>query len=274
MDLFEINQKTCNQDGVCAAVCPDGLIDFQKGGYPTPTAEAEEVCIRCGHCVTACPTGSLRHRDMSAEQCPPIKKDFQLSAEHCEQFLRSRRSIREYKNKRVPREEISRLIEVARHAPSGHNTQCVEWLVLDNRDELKKLAGVVSDWMRWMVKNKPEIVLPIHMDRIVGRWDEGTDSIFRDAPAVIVAHGEKDSRLAPAACVIALTYLYLAAPGSGFGCCWSGLLTSAATAFPAMIEALALPDDHQCFGAMMIGYPKFGYQRLPLRKPPRITWRP
>ena len=39
MDLFEINQKTCNQDGICAAVCPDGLIDFQKGGYPTPTAE-------------------------------------------------------------------------------------------------------------------------------------------------------------------------------------------------------------------------------------------
>ena len=38
-------------------------------------------------------------------------------------------------------------------------------------------------------------------------------------------------------------------------------------------EALSLPEGHQCFGAMMVGCPGFGYHRLPLRKTPDITWR-
>ena len=37
--------------------------------------------------------------------------------------------------------------------------------------------------------------------------------------------------------------------------------------------ALALPAGHQCFGAMMVGYPQHRYHRLPTRKTPNITWR-
>jgi hypothetical protein len=39
-----------------------------------------------------------------------------------------------------------------------------------------------------------------------------------------------------------------------------------------MVKALALPDGRQCFGALMLGYPRFACQRLPLRKPPVISW--
>jgi hypothetical protein len=38
-------------------------------------------------------------------------------------------------------------------------------------------------------------------------------------------------------------------------------------------ETLALPEEHQSFGAMMVGYPKFEYQRIPMRKEAQITWR-
>ena len=155
--LFEVDQQSCQQDGICAAVCPIGIIDFQKGGYPCPSDEAEALCVRCGHCVAACPTGSLSHREMAVEQCPPVRKDLQLTAEHCEHFLRSRRSIRVYQDKPVPRADLARLIEVARYAPSGHNSQCAEWLVLDNKKELRKLAGIVADWMRWMLGNNAGI---------------------------------------------------------------------------------------------------------------------
>jgi len=36
---------------------------------------------------------------------------------------------------------------------------------------------------------------------------------------------------------------------------------------------LALPEGHVPFGAMMVGRPKYRYQRLPLRNEPQITWR-
>ncbi len=273
MKLFEVDQQTCKQDGICAAVCPIGIIDFQKGGYPTPIGEAEELCVRCGHCVAACPTGSLSHREMPVEQCPPVQKNLQLTAEHCEHFLRSRRSIRVYQDKSVPRADLVRLIEVARYAPSGHNSQCAEWLVLDNKNELRKLAGIVADWMRWMLGNMPGIALAWHMDRTLQRWEDGHDVILRDAPVVIITHAAEDNRLAPSTCTIALTYLELAATSMDLGCCWAGYFNTAATTFPPMKEALALPQRHLCFGSMMVGYPKFSYHRLPLRKLPSISWR-
>lgn len=271
--LFEVNQQTCNQDGICAMVCPAGIIDFQKGGHPTPHALAEEVCIRCGHCVAVCPTASLSHREMALVECPPVKKEFYLTAEHCEHFLRNRRSIRVYKNKPVSRDDLTRLIEIARYAPSGHNSQCAEWLVFSNSDELRKLAGIVVDWMRWMISNMPEIAQSMHMDRVIKRWEGGKDIILRDAPVVIVAHAEKENRAAPSTCTIALTYLELAAVSMGLGCCWAGYFNAAAVTFPPMMEALSLPEGHQCFGAMMVGYPKFSYHRLPTRRPPLVTWR-
>jgi len=273
VDLFTVNQQTCNKDGICAAVCPVGLIDFRKDSYPTPIADADEICIRCGHCVAVCPTGSFSHSEIPVDQCSPMQKDLRLTTEHCEFFLRSRRSIRVYKKKQVPQEDLNRLIEIARYAPSGQNSQCAEWLVIGNKDELLKLAGITVDWMRWMIGNMPEFALPMHMDKTVKRWEEGNDVILRNAPVVIVAHADKNNRLAPATCTITLTYLELAATGMGLGCCWAGYFNAAAITFPSMIEALRLPSGHQCFGSMMVGYPKFSYHRLPTRKPPRITWR-
>lgn len=273
MNLIQIDEQTCNQDGICAAVCPAGLIAFQAGDYPVPIPDAETICIRCGHCVAACPSGSLSHREMPSRDCPPVQPELQLNAAQCEHFLRSRRSIRVFKERTVPREELERLVEMARYAPSGRNVQCVEWLVIDNKKALRQLAGIVIDWMRWMLSHKPEIALSMNMERAVAGWEAGRDVILRDAPVLIVAHAPKDNLMAPAACTIALTYLELAAVGLKLGCCWAGYFHAAATTFPPMGQALKLPAGHQSFGAMMVGYPKFKYHRLPLRKEPPITWR-
>jgi hypothetical protein len=50
-------------------------------------------------------------------------------------------------------------------------------------------------------------------------------------------------------------------------------LPVAMTFYPPMAQALALPEGHQCYGAMMIGYPKHRYHRVPTRKEPAVTWR-
>jgi nitroreductase len=210
---------------------------------------------------------------MSVGECAPIRKELLLTPEHCEHFLRSRRSIRVYKSDPVARADISRLIEIARYAPTGHNCQCVEWLVFDNRDQLRSLTQIVADWMRWVMDNMPESDLSRHMDKMLKRFENGSDVILRDAPVVIIAHAEAGNRMAPSACTLALEYLELAAVSMDLGCCWAGYFSAAATSFPPMREALSLPQGHQCYGSMMVGYPKFGYYRLPARRPPSITWR-
>ncbi len=274
MSLFTVDQEKCKRDGICMAECPMGIIEMKdETSVPTPTDDADGLCINCGHCVAVCPHEALSLKTMTPEQCPPIQKDWLLSPEQAEHFLRARRSVRAYKDKPVDKDTISKLIDLASFAPSGHNLQPVRWLVIYDSDEVQKLAGMVADWMRYMIKEQPDMAAAMHMDRVVGKWDSGFDGICRGAPHVIVAHADKNNPTAPAASTIALTYLELAAQPLGLGACWGGFFNVAATFWPPMQKALGLPEGQANFGAMMIGYPKYKYHRLPLRNETQITWR-
>nr|WP_321468936.1 nitroreductase family protein [uncultured Desulfobulbus sp.] len=272
MELFTIDQQTCRKDGLCALVCPLGIIDGPPGQIPLAVANAEPLCIRCGHCVAICPSASFHHRDMDPALCPPVQPELQLNAAQSEHFLRSRRSIRVYRQQPVERATLQRLIEISSCAPTAINSQGVRWLVLDNRQTLERLAALVIDWMRWLKTEMPDLALSLHVDRVIERWQGGDDGILRHAPVLIVAYGEANSRMAPTSCTIALSYLELAATGLGLGTCWAGYFNAAANTYPPLREALPLSKDQQCYGAMMVGYAKFHYCRLPTRKHPDITW--
>ncbi len=155
MSLFEVDTSKCKKDHICAAVCPLGLIE-KGNGVPVPIKGAEELCVSCGHCVAACPTGAMSNRAMKPEQCTSIKPELSLKPEQAEQFLRGRRSIRAYKTDPVDRNVLSRLVGLASSGPSGHNTQPVEWLVIHDTAEVRRLSGFVIDWMRFTIKQNPE----------------------------------------------------------------------------------------------------------------------
>jgi nitroreductase/NAD-dependent dihydropyrimidine dehydrogenase PreA subunit len=272
MSLLTVDTDKCKKDGICASVCPLGIIDWSKGENPKPNSIAEEFCIACGHCVAVCPHGALSHRDMAVDSCQPIQKDLAITGAQAEQFITSRRSIRVYKDDPVPREAIEELIKVASYAPSGHNMQPAQWIVHDDRAELTRLSGMVVDWLRILVKENHPLVAMLHLDRVVERWEADYDIILRNAPVLVQVHAHKDNRTAPQGCTIAMAYLELAATAHGLGACWAGFFNMAPMFYPPIYEALNLPKDHQVFGSMMLGVPKFKYSRVPLRKKPDITW--
>ena len=274
MSLFTINQEKCKRDGICANTCPMGLIERKdEASFPSPIADAEKLCVECGHCVAVCPHGALSLKNITPDQCLPIREEWLLTPEQAEHFLRSRRSIRAYKNKPVGRELISKLIDIARFSPSGHNSQPVQWLVIYDAADVQKLAGIVIEWMRYMLKQQPDLANFLHMDRVVEGWEAGRDPVCRRAPHMIIAHASKENRFGPVASTMALAYLELAAPSFGIGACWAGYFNAAATLWPPMQKSLALPGDNISLGALMIGYPKYNYKRLPPRKEPQIIWR-
>lgn len=273
MTLFQVDPEKCRRDGFCLAVCPGGLLEMKdQDSPPTPIEGAEELCIDCGHCVAVCPHGALSQRSMTPEDCPPIKKELNISAEQAEQFLRARRSIRVYRDERVPRSELEELLHLASHAPSGRNARPLSWLVIETPAEVLRLAGLVVDWMKSMTEIQPDLARERHFDRFIERWEKGQDRICRGAPHVLVVHAPESDVLAPTAADIALSYLELFAFSRGLGACWGGYFNIAANFHPPMTEALDLPDGHRAMGAMMIGYPDCRYFRLPRRNPPTTTW--
>ena len=274
MTHITVDQEKCKFDGICSAVCPMGIIELKDGStVPKLAPGLEELCITCGHCVAICPHGALSLDGMKAEDCPPVRADLALGSEQAEHFFRSRRSIRTYQDKMVEREKLARLIDMAHYAPTATNSQQLQWLVVTSREQLHDLAGMIIDMLRYLIKEEHPLAKAYRLDRSVEAWEAGIDTVLRGAPALVVAHAPKGYALAQVDSSIALTFLDLAAPTSGLGACWAGFFMMAAAQWPPLQQALALPDGNACFGAMMIGYPKYDYHRLPLRKEAVVSWR-
>jgi nitroreductase/NAD-dependent dihydropyrimidine dehydrogenase PreA subunit len=270
MAILSIDEGTCDKCGICAAVCAGGLIRFREHEFPRLLPVADQVCLRCGHCVGICPTGSITHVDIPVEQCPPIEEKLQISLEQCAQLIKGRRSVRAYRERPVPRDEIIRLIDIACYAPTGHNEREVRWLVIDDRAKLRRFEEIGHDWMRDTIAGDPRMAAMF--TGVLKRMEAGHPDFIRDAPALVVAHAGRKGPTPAVDCALALGYFDLAANVAGLGCCWAGFFMMAANTYPALKEAVALPEDQRVYGALMLGYPKYARRRIPLRRPAAINW--
>ncbi len=274
MNQINVDREKCRHDGICAAVCPMNIIELKDdSSVPELAAGMEDLCIQCGHCVAVCPTGALSLDAIKTEDCPPVRGDLALGGEQVEHLFRSRRSIRTYKDKAVEREKIAKLIEMAHYAPTGSNSQQVQWLIINSREQLHVIGGMIIDMVRILIQEGHPLAKAYRLERSVAAWEAGKDTVLRGAPALVVAHAPQAYPLAQVDCSIALTFLDLAAPTFGLGACWAGFFMMAAAQWPSLQQALALPEGNACFGALMIGYPQYKYHRLPSRKEAAISWR-
>lgn len=274
MSLFTIDQDKCKRDGLCAKECPMQIIDFpNQDMFPSSSEAAEQFCLDCGHCVAICPHGALTLKETPLAEYIPVQKELLPDSQQIRALMLSRRSIRRYKQTPVPHGVLEELIDTARHAPTGSNQQQVYWTVVESPSETRQMASRVIDWSKTVLDYIPDEAMKVRLKRLVDAWDAGQDRILQEAPHVIVAHAPVDHRSGATDCVIALTYLELYAHARELGTCWAGYFTTAVNAYPPLKEALGIPAEHQCFGALMIGYPQVEYKRIPKRREAHVTWR-
>jgi nitroreductase/NAD-dependent dihydropyrimidine dehydrogenase PreA subunit len=275
MSFLTIDSTKCKKDGLCAGECPLMLIEINPAtSIPEAVTDAGERCLKCGHCVAICPHAALSVAGIDIQDCIPLRNDLLLSEDHLRQLIKSRRSVRKFQDKIIEQEKLSRLIDIARYAPTGGNSQQVQWLVFNSPVEVKKIAAATIDFMKGLINKNHPMVEKYNLHRMVNRWDSGVDGILRGAPALIVAYSPKQSGLATIDGTIALSYLDIAAAAFGLGCCWAGFFMIASSQSPEVLKILNLPEGNVCTGGLMIGYPKYIYHRIPPRREANIVWRP
>lgn len=279
MNHIVIDQKKCTKCGICSTVCPISIIDLEdKDSFPTSTKG--EVCMNCGHCLSACPEGALTLENMSIDQCPLVPTEQPLNVEQLNNLYRTRRSIRVFKEKPVDRQILDKIISMCRYAPSSHNRQPVHWVVLSGLEKVKRFSAMTIDSLRYLQKKQPALAKQISVDQVIKDYEAGSDPICLNAPHVIFVQIPIEGRdtdfvtnfTEMAGGVIALNHLELALASFGLGGCWAGYIPASVSMWPPLRNALEMPKSHMTCGAMLVGYPKFQYYRLPQRDEPKIKW--
>lgn len=263
-----VNTEVCKKCGSCRDECPFDLIVDGRDGFPKLRPAARKTCIACGHCVAVCPVQALSLPEMPVtpallpDDCEPWPASARIDPDEAERFLRSRRSIRTYKSDPLPQDMVEHLINVARFAPSAHNGQPARWIITRSRETTRRLAELTVEFMA--LNN----VFP----GVIRNWNAGRDKILRGAPHVAIVHAPEDGLNPAEDCSLAAAYMELAAHAHGVGACWAGFLMEAAEGYTPIRELLGVPEGHGIYAALMLGFPKFRYRRIPRRRPAEIRW--
>lgn len=151
--------------------------------------------------------------------------------------LLTRRSVRKYqKNRKIDKETVKEIIEAAQYAPTAHNKQPWEFLVVEDREILEGL-------------------------RSKQRWT----SFAKDAAMVIFVCGDVNNSFSrnkedekwsfvDVDCALATQNLLLAAHAKGIGTCYCGCAPMQRVV-DEISSWLNLPENIRPFAIITLGYP-------------------
>ncbi len=287
--MIKVDNEKCTACGMCAAVCPAVVLE-QRGN--TMSIAHPKSCIQCWHCIAVCPSDAVTCDEFALHTFDTIAGEPQPPEyQQAKSLLLNRRSVREFKDQEIPREILEELVTIASHAPTGHNAQGVNLCVITDRnlingtDEkiLARLAGLSS-----VIGSKPVTTfvqaLAGHekadslretregMERFAKSAGHAHHHIFRDAPALVIAHTAPGQFIGKDDCVIALTHMMIAANSMGLGATWIGYLVGAAAFDRSIKTALGVPMFNTLQAAIILGWPKYRYKRRIPRKPVPVKW--
>ena len=182
--------------------------------------------------------------------------------------IKTRRCVREYKKDQVSDEEIEILIDCARYAPSGFNMQPWNFLVIKNKDIMKKLSESGKKSMIPLLEPMKDSSKKAS-DFLVFLKTKGTN-MFYDAPVLVIILGNKKVPTVDWDCSMAAQNMMLAAHSRGIGSCWIGGVLPALMDEKILNELGVLPD-YKAIAPLIFGYPK-GSAEMPQKLDSEVKW--
>lgn len=271
MPIFQVDVEKCRRDGICSKVCPAQIISNDDNGLPFLVGGGAERCIGCGQCVAFCPHGAASLDGLPMESVRKVDKKLLPLPEAVTELMQTRRSVRVFSDKKVPREQVEEVTGMAGYAPTAKNQRKIRWIILEDAARIKELVNLVADWMDDLAGTSPETPLQRSLKVMVTMVRKGKDPIFRGAGQVAVCVAQNDP-WGKSDAGIALSYFELAAHALGIGCCWAGYFTSAAENSPEIRRILGLNEGEMVGGAQMFGYPGIRSTFTPPRRPLAVSW--
>lgn len=198
------------------------------------------------------------------------RETFDIPADTLLNFIKFRRSTRQFQTQKVEEEKIKRIIEAGRYIPTGGNRQNVRYIVV--RDQLQQLRGQILKRLHAFATEAAEDAFSKHYhDRFLTMYENylkdpcGEDKLFFYAPLVLLTISSE-----PLSAALASTGMELMANALGLGCLYSGFSTRAINTDDDCRTLLDLAETENVITTLVIGYPDVKYLRTAPRKAPNV----
>lgn len=256
MPILGIDYEKCVNSKNCLRICPRYFsVDNEQNRVVFEDANNE--CNLCGRCIAACPSDAIQYEDIGEVLTFEEAQDPSTLIEYdtLHKFMSAKRSMRAYKNKKVPRNVMEKVLNSMKYAPAGANMRNLECTVISDKDVIKKLSDAVIDAL--IAINHPRYSEGAKRAREIG-----FDTVFYHAPHVLIVHSSHPEDQMNS--TIALTYGMLSAQALGLGSCWIGLAIRVLKANKELRENVAGVIGN-VWGVIAIGYPNQIFYRVPPR---------
>jgi len=291
MTRIVVNPELCKREGLCQTVCVQGVF-VQEEKSAVPTVTREEACFDCGHCVAVCPGDAISHSSFPEDSGGDIKPELEAGYDQVLQLLRGRRSKRAFTDEPVSREDMEKIIEAARFAPSGHNCQGTRYAAVLSPGAIAEIGSLTASALRKLVKPFASPIGRLVMRAMIGArkvaavtdfapelvhlaslYDDGTDLLLYGAPALLLFHADEVDISPGTDANLALQNASLAVEALGLGCFYTGFVVAACDRDDSIARFLELPEHHKIYAGLAIGHPRVKFRRWPERRPARVTWK-
>ena len=258
--MLTIDNERCIQCGECLAECFKGALEVNDDDK---VVFVEDKCIWCGHCLAVCPRDCIII-DGDGYDCMDVEDLGYASkptATQVRNMILIRRSVRRFTDTEVTEDEINKILEAGRYAPTGMNRQENAFMVIsdpEKRDQL--LEDTVS------VFEGSDLKAYSFLSDIAAEYrNNGTDPIYYKAPVVIFifSDDEVDATFAAA-------NMSLMAQGLQLGVC-PARIPACIFLDEKMREKWNAPEGLKCVIALLIGNPEAEYFSSVPRKQPEIV---
>jgi F420 biosynthesis protein FbiB-like protein len=183
-----------------------------------------------------------------------------LAPEDLHVWLRSRRSVRRFREDPVPAETVTRILETATWAPNAHNRQPWRFVQLSSRESREVLAGAMGAEFRKTLQAEGLSAEEIsaQLERSRARILEAPEAILLCLDIDVLDKYDDPARtqgeylMGVQSVALAGGQLLLAAHAEGLAGVWicSPLFTPIEVS-----QALGLPESWQAQGLILVGYP-------------------
>lgn len=179
--------------------------------------------------------------------------------------VRTRRSVRKYKSERLPEQTVRELIALATWAPSAMNQQPWAFVVVEDKDYLKKLSDRAKAALIASIEAMP------WLEGFRGRLSDPQFDLFYGAPVLVLIYGDKNIPTYVYDCSMAALNLMLAARDKDIGSCWIGFVAGTANT-PEIKNELDVPEEYELVAPVILGYREGPAGAGERREPEIIKW--